>query len=318
MISKPPRVMNRTDERGVNRVAAAPSWRLVWPCVLRCALVLVLIAPAVTALSVSPVLPVSTDAESADDGPVAGAGAAGGLAGALTPQADSPADRFAQAVEAYRQRDHAQALTLFADLAAEETDNTRRALLHFDAGTAAARAGASGEAVWHLDAALRFDPDLSVATVNLRQVQAELGTTEETEETQFTSALKRLPLRWTPRVTRRIVAGLLALGLLLLALWRAGPGGRGAALAGVVCLFLAGGWHLASDLARALDRERAVVVAERVAVRSEPADGAEVLGRLQQGTEVRHDDERRGWRLVETAQGARGWVLVDEVRPVAQ
>ncbi len=225
---------------------------------------------------------------------------------------------FADAVAAYQHRDYENALALFAELASTEGDAGRRAVLHFDAGTAAARAGAVGEAVWHLDAALRLDPGLAAAAVNLAQVQAELGTIE-TEETQFASALARLPLRWTPRVTSRAVAGLFGLGLLLLALWRMSRAGRGTgwAVAGLVCVLLAGGVWLASDFARALDRERAVVVAERVAVRAEPDAASEVLGRLQQGTEVRHDDERRGWRLVETAQGARGWVLADQVRPVA-
>jgi len=229
---------------------------------------------------------------------------------AQTPPADAAG--FDEAVAAYKAHDYEAALAAFAQLAAQETDVGRAALLHANAGTAAARAGSWGEAVWHLEAARRRRPADETVQRNLGQVQAKVGVTDD-ESSHFTETLLFLPLAFTSTQVSWFVSGLVALALLVLAGWRAGRLGRRAAWVAVLLLLWAAGTHVGDREARLWDGRRAVVISN-TSVRAEPAAGGKLLFRLAPGSVVSDEEQRGEWRLIETQSGARGWVPVAEVR----
>lgn len=227
---------------------------------------------------------------------------------------------FGEAVELYRDQRYGAALEGFVEALEHETDRGRRAVLHFDAGTAAARADRLGEAVWHLEAARRLDPSLSEAETNLAMVRARLRDDDEggAPPPSFTDTLVRLPLAVTETTSRRGAAVLVALALLGFVGWRAGWWGRRGAWLSVALLVAALGWRVADGVARAIDLERAVVVGDAVAVRGEPQADVDVLYRLSAGSVVRVERELDGWRLVTARNDARGWVDGDDVRPAGR
>lgn len=234
------------------------------------------------------------------------------LAPAPREDAAAPAD-FAGAVSAYREARYGQAASAFADLAAAETDAGRAAVLHGNAGTAAARAERWGEAIWHLRRARELSPRDPVAGVNLERVRALLGQ-GDSEARQFTGTLLALPLHLTPHENDVLCALAGGLALLLLAAWRAGRAGGGTAWQAVALLVVAAGWSLYARAAWSREASRAVAIAPVVTGRAEPDARAEVLFRLSAGTVVRWDEARHDWLLIESDAGARGWVPGEDVR----
>lgn len=253
------------------------------------------------------------DGASLDDG-------AAGLDTASAPGVATTASTFAEAVDAYRGGAFERAAALFARLAEQEPDRARRAVLHGNAGTAAARAQHLGEAIWHLEAALRGLPRDPGLRRNLAMVRAGLPDAHLTaagadarDASDFSASLRRLPLWLDEDETSLGLAIVGAAALVLLAGVRAGRLPIRAAHGAALLLVLDGAWWLAADAMRAADASRAVVI-RQVEVRGEPAPDARVVVTLGPGIVVRDEDVRGAWRLVETAGGARGWVPVEDVR----
>lgn len=231
-------------------------------------------------------------------------------------EGEAAAPGFAEAVAAYRDGRYERAWWDFAALAAEEPDASRRGLLHANAGTAAARAGRLGHAVWHLEGARRLRPRDDVVETNLALVRARLGQSPS-EAASFAESLRRLPLRLTAREARLVVAGLVGLGLVLLA-WRRSRlrPAPGYGLVVAVLVLALGAWVFDRG-ARARDRQRAIVLEDAVALRAEPDRTGSINFRAGAGTIVVAEERRGEWRLVETREGARGWVPADAVREAA-
>ncbi len=210
---------------------------------------------------------------------------------------------FSAAVTAYRKGAYGESLDLFSLLAAGDADPARRALLHTNAGTAAARSGDLGLAIWHLEAALRSAPRDATARRNLDQVRARLGQAS-LAASSFTESLLRLPLWLAKSESDQLLAGLAGLALALLCLRRRAPKAapRAALFVALVGLLAWVGF----DRARERDLDRAVVVAD-AQVRAEPRDEGKLLFRLEVGTVVRSEENRGDWQLVETDAGGRGW-----------
>jgi hypothetical protein len=237
------------------------------------------------------------------------------LLGTVPPEAATPPADFPAAVSAYREARYGQAASAFADLAAAETDAGRAAVLHGNAGTAAARAERWGQAVWHLRRARELSPRDPVVGVNLERVRALLGQ-GGSEARQFTGTLLALPLHLTPHENDVLCALAGGLALLLLAAWRAGRAGGGTAWLAVALLVFAAGWALYARASWGREASRAVVLAPVVTGRAEPDAHAEMLFRLSAGTVVRWDEARHDWLLIESDAGARGWVPGEDVRPL--
>jgi hypothetical protein len=219
------------------------------------------------------------------------------------------------AVQLYRDRHFDEAATAFAALAAAEPDAGRAAVLHADAGTAAARASSLGEAVWHLERARQLAPRDALAASNLSRVRALLGQ-GESEAAHFTQTLRELPLRLTAAESDALCGAAIGLAALLLAARRLVPTRLPRAVA-LLLLLLAAAWWPASRAAWSASRDRAVIIPETAAGYAEPDERSETLFRLAAGTLVRAEDERHGFRLVESDAGARGWVRADAARRLA-
>jgi hypothetical protein len=227
----------------------------------------------------------------------------------------TPLEDLPSAVAAYREARYSQAAQAFADLALQEHDAVRAAILHANAGTAAARAGQLGEAVWQLRMARNLLPRDETTARNLERVRELLGQ-GETEARHFTATLLDLPLKLTRHENAALSAALVCLALLLLSLWRAGHASSSLAWTAVALLVLAAAWAPFANAAWERERQRAVVLPDVVIGRAEPDEDAEVLFRLAGGAVVRDEESRRGWRLVQAPAGARGWVPADQVRPL--
>jgi len=222
---------------------------------------------------------------------------------------------FDDAVAAYRGQRYEEALAAFAGLAQSEPDPGRAALLHANAGTAAARADQWGEAAWHLQRAVRLAPRDELARRNLDRVRESQGLVPD-EAARLTTALRDAPLRLTPAENTAACGAALGLAALLLAARHLPRAPRRLPVVALLLALLAGGWWLAAQSAWRRADERAVIIPDTAAARAEPDERAEVLFRLGAGTLVQAEEERHGWRLVESQAGGRGWVRADEARPL--
>jgi Bacterial SH3 domain len=217
------------------------------------------------------------------------------------------------ALQLYRDRHYDEAASAFAALARAEPDAGRAAVLHANAGTAAARAESWGEAVWQLRRARQLAPRDETAAVNLARVQAIAGD-GASGEAHFTQTLRELPLRLTRDESDALCGAAVSLALLCLALRRALPTRRFPVLAAVLLLAAAAVWWPVSHKAWNSAHVRAVIIPRTAVGRAEPDEHSEALFRLAAGAIVRAEDERHGWRLVESEAGARGWVPEEEAR----
>lgn len=220
---------------------------------------------------------------------------------------------FPAAVVLYREQRYEEALAAFAALARAETDAGRAAVLHANAGTAAARAGEWGEAAWHLRRALQLAPRDELARGNLARVAESRGWAGD-EGARFTAALRDAPLRLTPAENGAACGAALGLAALLLAARHLPRAPRWLVPAALLLALLSGGWWLAARSAWQRVERQAVVLPETAVGHAEPDERTEALFRLAAGTIVRLDDTRPGWCLVESDAGARGWLRADEVR----
>ena len=224
-------------------------------------------------------------------------------------------DSMEQAVDHYRQGHYDLAVSAFESMLGREPDRGRRAVLHFNAGTAAARGERLGLARWHLESAQRLNPGLDGIQTNLDLVESRLGSVTG-ETSRFGEMLLALPRHLSEHDRRTTLTILSGTGLLLLACRRGNwlKWSSKAGFAGWVLLCLAGVGYLAVRFAVAQDMERTIVVTPLSALRTEPSETAEVLSRVGEGAVVTVEDDRSGWVLIETPRGARGWVSQETVR----
>lgn len=221
------------------------------------------------------------------------------------------------AVQAYHEGRWAESLARFAELAQAESDPARAAILHVNAGTAAARAEVWGEAVWHLRRARVLSPRDGIAAINLLRVQELLGN-GASESAQFTTTLLELPRVLTRHESEALSALLASVALALLALRHALPGRVWPVRLALALALLAGLWWVLADAAWRREEGRAVIIPPTSSGRAEPQAHGEVLFRLAGGSLVTHDELRRDWRLVESEAGARGWVPAAEARVLGE
>lgn len=222
---------------------------------------------------------------------------------------------LADALQLYRDHHYAEAAAAFDSLARAETDAGRAAVLHVDAGTAAARAESWGEALWQLHRAQMLAPRDAAAAENLQRVSA-MASHGAGEAEHFTQTLRELPLHLTRAEDDAACGAAAGLALALLAGGRARILPRVLGWVAVALLLASGAWWLASRAAWFDAASRAVIIPPTAVGRAEPDASSEVLFRLSGGTLVHAEEERRGWRLVEADGGARGWVAADEARPL--
>jgi tetratricopeptide (TPR) repeat protein len=223
---------------------------------------------------------------------------------------------FADAAAAYRAGDYETARTLWLEVLREEQPTVERASVLYDLGNVAWREGRALEAAAWYTACIREAPRHGDAWNNLEFVRSEAGL-EPADRGDLLSTLRRLLGAFTPAEAEWFAVactGLLALTLALEAL-RGGALFRRLSFAALVLLAL-GLVPWLWSLVQSGGSPVFVVANDGAALRSQPAEGGTVVGRLLPGSEADRIDSLPGWVRVERADGARGWVAADEVVPI--
>lgn len=217
----------------------------------------------------------------------------------LAPLPPAGAEAFAkQAEQAYLARDYATAEKWYV---AAINQGAESADLEYDLGTAAAQAGDMGQAVLHLERALKLSPWDGDARENLsriREKRVDKVVGQDLGDSPLQRLLHGLPvaeLSWA-------FAVLWVLGFLLLALRRA----RGLAIVGAAIALACGGLAWAADRADAIPF--AVVTAPVAQVRSGPDPKLPTSFEIHEGLKVVLENREAGYVRVRLANGLEGWV----------
>lgn len=229
---------------------------------------------------------------------------------------DGARGTFVSAVEAYRAGDWTTARTLWLEVLRDEDASVDRASVLYDLGNVAWRDGRGLEAAAWYTACLREAPRHRDAWSNLEFVRSDAGL-EPADRGDLSSTLKRLlsalthgEAEWLAVASTALLA--LALGLEALL---GGAFFRRLSLGLLVLLSVAlAPWIF--HLAKSGGSPMFVIQPDGAALRSQPAEGGTVVGRLLPGTEAERVDVLPGWVRVERADGAGGWVAEDEVSPL--
>ncbi len=203
-----------------------------------------------------------------------------------------------QAEQAYLARDFATAEKWYAaaiNTGAESAD------LEYDFGTAAAQADDLGQAVLHLERALKLSPWDADARENLsriREKRVDKVVGQDLGDNPLQRLLHGLPVAWLSWA----FATLWVLGFLLLALRRA----RGLAVAAAVIALCCGGLAWAADRADAIPF--GVVTAKVAPVRAGPDPKLPTSFEIHEGLKVVLEEHEGGYVRVRLANGLEGWI----------
>ena len=232
-------------------------------------------------------------------------------AGPAAAQAPDEAKAFAKAKRDYDEGNYGPAREGYAQLVGA---GSRNSAVFLNLGHANYRLGRNVEAAINYRRALALDPADAAARRSLEHVLAKLG-------------VPGPGLGFAEIVGQYLPFDLLALGGSLL-MWggilvvvfavfsqlpRRGAGFAGAfvAILGATAMVVA--W--AGD-ARISLAQKSVVTGEKVEARSTPADNAQKLASLPQGSEVTLVATRDDWSLVRLPIGVEGWVKSSELEPL--
>jgi hypothetical protein len=217
------------------------------------------------------------------------------------------AERFQAAVEAFRAGDHQAASSLWRGLLDEHGTEIDPALLCYDLGNAAFRAGRVLESVGWYTAALRCDPRSPAAWANLELARQRAGL-DPADRGDLGDTLRRLgtaltiaEIEWTLVA----LAGLVCAAILAEA-WFGGVALRRIAwISAVAAVLCAGLWTW--RLAREGGPSAFVTQSEGAVLRSEPRVDAAAVGRADAAEIVERLDELPGWVRVRSAENVHGW-----------
>jgi tetratricopeptide (TPR) repeat protein len=218
---------------------------------------------------------------------------------ALASSGPAGAEAFVkQAEQAYLARDFATAEKWYAaaiNAGAESAD------LEYDFGTAAAQDGDLGQAVLHLERALKRSPWDGDARENLsriREKRVDKVVGQDLGDSPVQRLLHGLPVAWLSWA----FAALWVLAFLLLALRRV----RGLAVAGAVLALGCGGLAWAADRADSIPF--GVVTAKVAEVRSGPDPKLPTSFEIHEGLKVVLENREDGYVRVRLANGLEGWI----------
>jgi tetratricopeptide (TPR) repeat protein len=203
-----------------------------------------------------------------------------------------------QAEQAYLARDFAASQKAYAaaiNAGAESAD------LEYDLGTAAAQGGDLGQAVLHLERALKLSPWDGDARENLsriREKRVDKVVGQDLGDSPVQRLLHGLPVAWMSWT----FAALWALGFLVLMLKRSRLLGAGLATIGLACGSLA--W--AADKADAIPF--GVVTAPVAQVRAGPDAKLPTSFEIHEGLKVVLEEREDGYVRVRLANGLEGWI----------
>lgn len=223
------------------------------------------------------------------------------------------ATTFAQAHDAYRAKDYPKALELYRQVSA----SVKNAVVHYDLGCAAFKAGNVGEAIWNFEKARRLSPRDADVLTNLEYARARIKDSAPEEEADLLTRivwgpLDRVSLNELATVTS--IAWWLAMAALLASLVTREPARRAALRLPLAALLIAVVF-LAIPFALKYHAEEmtqhAIVLAREVSVLSGPATDEIKRFVLHEGTKVRVMGRWDKWIHLALPNGENGWVLAE-------
>lgn len=226
--------------------------------------------------------------------------------------ADAYNDVFQQADDLYAAGQYLEAAHRYEQLVAEDVVNPA---VFFNLGNAYYRAGLPGLAITNYERALRLNPLLENARLNLAQAVSQ---TEHRLRRPAPPAWERTLLFWHFELPKgvsmiaAVVGWALCWILLALRLWRPLPYLR---LGAAVCLLIAALFGM-SAWAKAHPPELAVAIQEVVPVRYGTGESEATRFELFEGDRVLIDRRKGDWVRVVVADGDRGWARAEGVLPV--
>ncbi|MFQ5878018.1 MAG: tetratricopeptide repeat protein [Acidobacteriota bacterium] len=240
------------------------------------------------------------------------------LAGALPALASSPADLFEQGNTAYEDGRYDDAAAAYERILRYGLRDPR---VHYNLGNAYFKLGRLGSSILQYERALRIDPSDREARENLEFARSRIRDRVSEPEMPYpiralTGALDRTSTGATTAtfLTFYLAAGGLVgtLGLVRSYGWRRALG-YAALLAGVLAALAGGGLYYKVDQITA---EQAIVVREKLDVRSGPAEDNTVLFTVHEGTRVELRNRLDDWYQVSLPNALSGWVPASGVEPV--
>lgn len=183
--------------------------------------------------------------------------------------------------------------------------------LHNNIGTAKARAGQVGEAVYHFRKALALDPQNSDARRNLAYVLEEAGL-PQLPTTPLQSLAQSLSLStWTWVAAITFWCAVLSWAIPRLFGWQS-LALAASRVAFAVALLISGlalaGYHTLAD--------QGVVIRDVLDLRVSPLAESAPLAKARAGETVRLTRHHHGFWYVETPDGRRGWAPASDLGPV--
>ena len=217
-------------------------------------------------------------------------------------------DGFERGLDAYANGEYAAAAEAFREALAE----TPTAPIHHNLALALARMERPGEAVWHLERAVRLAPHEPRYAVKLAALRERLGLPPE-PPAWWRVRPRVLPLNgWLGIASIAFVAGLAAWLLPRAAGWRVGLGTR--LLRGFAVLALAAALAAAVLIVR--DHRAGVVTGAEATLRAAPAEAGPATGTARRGQRADRIGRHGDFVRVETETGASGWLPAQAFRPL--
>ncbi len=230
---------------------------------------------------------------------------------ALSLQAQSPPELFADAQEAYDNGEYTRAINLYQQVLGQGMESGP---VHYNLGNAYFRAGELGEAILHWEKARQLNPRDQDVQFNLKVGRARIQDRIEAPESSFLiQVFNGIKYRLTLNELGWSVGALFLLAGLAFAGWRLLP------LAGLkrtawvvlvvsIVLLLLSGPLLASRLMEVAREDYGIILSKEVRARSGPQEFSTEVFILHEGTRVQVEARRDRWYQIRLADGKEGWI----------
>ena len=235
---------------------------------------------------------------------------AGSLLFAPDAQAATAAALFATGNDAYDEGRYEEAVTAYQQILSRGLFDPR---VYYNLGNAYFKLGRLGPAILHYERALKLSPDDREARHNLELARGQIRDRVAEPELQYPirvvkEAIDQLPpnpLAWLFLLFYGMLAGLIALHILS----RSWTRRRAIAYASILVGLLAvtAGTALVYKM-RQMSSEVAVVMQDKVDVRSGPGEDNTILFTVHEGTRVEMRNRLQTWVQVGLPNGLSGWV----------
>lgn len=235
-------------------------------------------------------------------------------------QAQTPESIFSLANKNYNQGSYEQALAGYDSIVQLGLHSSE---LYFNMGNAYYKLNAIAPSILNYEKAHLLDPTNGDIQHNLRFAQnMTIDIIEELPPNAFDSFISSLSEAFSLPLWSGLVIGLSLLSCLTFAVYILGREPRLKRQFFVISLLLV--VLSLSSFGLALDRQsrdkeysEAIIFAQTTDFRSEPNLRSDILVQLHEGTKVRIEEQVEQWAKVQLANGTVGWLIQNDLQPIA-